>query len=97
MPTREIESADWAVFFHGFTNAHQGWFVTMEVLGDDIGAQVEAGNLLFQGASADLKHGRNRIDLIVVKLPIPISLTQSTSRGTFGSNRRRTASRKHFR
>ena len=53
--TREIPRNEWSAFFDSFSRLHQGWLVTIEALGGDIGAQVEARELPLQGVSADLK------------------------------------------
>jgi hypothetical protein len=55
MPTQEISRNDWTEFFHGFSSSHQGWLASIEVLGSDVGAQVEVRELLFEGITADLK------------------------------------------
>lgn len=53
MQTREIPRADWSHFFDGFSGEHAGWLVRMEILGSEIGAQVEARELPLAGISAD--------------------------------------------
>lgn len=58
MATLEIPPHEWGAFFDGFSLRHQGWLVTIEVLGDDIGAQVEARELPLQGVSAETNGGR---------------------------------------
>ena len=57
MSTQEILRNEWAKFFDGFSLRHQGWLVTVEVFGSDIGAQVEARELPLQGITAELKPG----------------------------------------
>ena len=39
--TKEIARDEWTAFFDTFSYRHQGWLVTIEVFGSDIGAQVE--------------------------------------------------------
>ncbi|HXG94066.1 MAG TPA: DUF5335 family protein [Blastocatellia bacterium] len=55
MPTEEIDRDKWAGFLESFSLQHQGWLVTIEVMGADIGAQVESTDLPLQGITADLK------------------------------------------
>ena len=55
MTTREIPRDEWVAFFDGFSRQHEGWLVAVEVLGADIGAQVEARELPLGGVTADLK------------------------------------------
>ena len=38
MPTREIPRDEWNAFFEMFSKQHEGWLVTVEVLGRDIGS-----------------------------------------------------------
>jgi len=53
MATRNIPRESWKEFFDGFSRRHQGWLVDVEVLGADIGAQLEAEDLPLEGISAD--------------------------------------------
>ena len=55
MPTREIPRAEWNAFIEMFSRQHEGWLVTIEVLGRDIGAQEEAHELPLVGITADLQ------------------------------------------
>ena len=66
MSTQEIGRDEWSAFFNGFSLRHQGWLVTVEVFGFDIGAQVEARELPLQGITAELKRsGEDVISIIV--------------------------------
>ena len=56
MATRDIPRESWKEFFDGFSRRHQGWLVDVEVLGTDIGAQLEAEDLPLEGISADHKN-----------------------------------------
>jgi hypothetical protein len=70
MSTKEIPRDEWADFFDGFSLRHQGWLVTVEVFGSDIGAQVEARELPLQGITAELKPGgEDMISIIVGDVP----------------------------
>ncbi len=56
MPTREIPRSEWREFFDSFSTEHEGWLTSIEITGSDIGGdQIEAGELPFQGISADTK------------------------------------------
>jgi Family of unknown function (DUF5335) len=63
--TREIPREQWKGFFDNFSKQHEGWIVTLEVLGSDIGDQEEATRLPLVGMSADLKSRESRIEVIV--------------------------------
>jgi Family of unknown function (DUF5335) len=56
METREIPRDQWTHFLDGFSRRHDGWLVTVEVLGDE-GAQVEARELPLTGITADQDRG----------------------------------------
>jgi hypothetical protein len=49
--TREIPRDAWDQFFTRFSNDHETQFVAVEVMGKDIGAQVEGRTLLLSGIS----------------------------------------------
>jgi hypothetical protein len=65
MQTRDIPREQWIRFFDDFSKNHEGWIVTMEVLGADIGDQEEANNLPLVGISADVKARENRVEIII--------------------------------
>ena len=51
MSTQEIAPEQWKPFLDTFTRQHEGWLVTLEVFGSDIGAQQEASELPLEGIS----------------------------------------------
>lgn len=53
MRTRQIPRAEWFPFFEGFNRRHEDWLATVWVLSPDLGAQVEARDLPFEGIVAD--------------------------------------------
>ena len=65
MQTREIPREQWIRYFDDFSKKHEGWVVTLEVVGSDLGAQEEASGLPLVGVSADVKARENRIEIIV--------------------------------
>lgn len=50
--TREIPREDWNSFFSRFSNDHETQLVAVEVMGREIGAQVEGRTLLLSGISS---------------------------------------------
>jgi hypothetical protein len=52
MPTQEIQRDEWKPFLDTFSRQHEGWLATLEILGPDIGAQQEAGDLPLEGITA---------------------------------------------
>src|ERR1044071_5668376 len=55
MSTREITRNEWTSFFDVFSKQHDGWIASLEVLGDEVGAQAEAVELPFEGISVNDK------------------------------------------
>ena len=49
MQTKEITQTNWPSFFDSFSRQHEGWLATLEILGPDIGAQIEERDLAFEG------------------------------------------------
>ena len=64
---REIPRAEWVGFLDGFSRQHEGWLVTVEVFGAEIGAQVEAEEIMLEGITADLKDGESVISIMLSK------------------------------
>jgi hypothetical protein len=53
MKTKEIPRNEWQEFFAIFSRQHEGWLVTLEILGSEIGAQVEERGLALEGIVAE--------------------------------------------
>ena len=53
MPTVEIPREDWVRQLNEFTNIHEGWLVSLDILSTELGAQPEIDNLPLLGVSAD--------------------------------------------
>ncbi len=51
MSTREVTRNEWTSFFDVFSKQHEGWIASLEVFGDEVGAQTEAVELPFEGIS----------------------------------------------
>ena len=79
---REIPREEWTGFMDSFSRQHEGWLVTVEVLGREIGAQVEAEGKPLEGITAELKDGSE--DLIVVRLPIRVRRHRRDAAGARG-------------
>src|SRR2546423_14227976 len=54
---REIPREEWVNYLDTFSRQHEGWLVSVEVLGAEIGAQVEAEGKPLEGITAELKGG----------------------------------------
>ncbi len=53
MQTKEIQQNEWAKFFDNFSRKHEGEILTIEILGSDIGAQMEEKGLALEGITAE--------------------------------------------
>src|SRR4051812_2178446 len=64
--TREIARDEWIAFFDSFSRQHDRWLVTLEVLGPDIGAQIESCEQALNGITAELNDtGEDVISILV--------------------------------
>ena len=70
MPTIEINRDKWREFFDDFSRRHQGRLVTIEMLGPDLGDQVEASLLPLEGIVVESGDGSElQIEIIVGEKP----------------------------
>lgn len=65
MATKEIERRRWNEEFNRLSLEHTGAIISLEIIGEEIGAQTEAQRIPFSGISADFKDGENRIAILV--------------------------------
>lgn len=49
MQTKEIPKNEWSGFFDSFSRKHEGWLVSVEIFGPEIGAQVEQRQMALEG------------------------------------------------
>jgi hypothetical protein len=67
---KEVPREEWAEFLDGFSRQHEGWLVTVEVLGEETGAQVEAEAKPLEGVTAELNGGgEGSISITVGRTP----------------------------
>ena len=70
MATREIKRDEWREFFDSFSKQHQGWLVTIEMLGADLGDQVEVRQLPLEGITVETSDGNEtQIETIAGEKP----------------------------
>jgi|SRR5687767_15140100 len=53
MQTKEIPKDEWPKFLDNFSRNHEGWLVTLEIVGTELGAQVQERELALQGIVDD--------------------------------------------
>ena len=49
MKPKYLEKDEWSTFFDSFNRTHTGWTMTLELLGTEIGAQIQDHELIFEG------------------------------------------------
>ena len=69
MQTVEIPPARWRPALDEFSAIHEGWLVSVDVLGSEIGAQPEISNLPLVGVSADDPQRGDAIAIAVAPSP----------------------------
>lgn len=85
MKTKQIARNEWPKFFDSFSRQHEGWLVTLEVLGSDIGAQVEERELAFEGIVDEWDEIRGNQVMIMIGEKPDDHITHSITRPTLVS------------
>ena len=70
MKTKEIPKNEWPKFFDNFSRKHEGWSVTLEIFGTELGAQIQERELALAGIVDEWNeiHG-DRIVIMVGEKP----------------------------
>ena len=82
MKTREISRSEWPEFFDSFSRQHEGWLVTLEIFGTDIGAQVQEHELAFEGIVDEWDEVQGNQIVIMVGSKPDDHITHNISRPT---------------
>ena len=82
MKTKEIPRNEWKEFFDIFSRQHEGWLATLEILGSEIGAQVEGRQLVFEGIVDELVNNQGNEILIMVGAKPDNHITHNISHPT---------------
>jgi hypothetical protein len=70
MKTVEITRDNWSAFCDSFSKQHEGWRVTLEVFGPEIGNQVEERDLALEGIAAEIDGvEKDRIEIMIGARP----------------------------
>ncbi|MCU1334865.1 MAG: hypothetical protein JWO19_446 [Bryobacterales bacterium] len=67
--TREIPQKEWLPFLAQFTRENRGAHARLEIIGQEIGYQVETEDRPFDGVSADVKDGEHTVWIIFGATP----------------------------
>lgn len=65
MATKEINRDSWNEEFNRLSREREGWIVSLEIIGPEIGAQPESQQIPFGGISADFKDNENCIEIML--------------------------------
>jgi hypothetical protein len=82
MQTREIPKDQWTGFFDAFSRKHEGWLVKLEILGPEIGAQVEERDLALEGITDERDEAGGNTILIMAGAKPDDHVTHSIPRPT---------------
>lgn len=82
MKTREIPKEEWGKFFDNFSRRHEGWMATLEILGAEIGAQVEERELALQGIVDEWDEIKGNTIMIMVGMRPNDHLTHTIGNAT---------------
>ena len=80
MKTKEIPRKEWREFFDSFSRQHEGWLATLEILGSEIGAQVEERELAFEGVVDEWNEAQGNEILIMFGAKPDDHITHNISR-----------------
>ena len=82
MKTKEIPKNEWPKFFDNFSRQHEGWLVTLEILGSEFGAQVQGRELAFEGIVDEWDEIQGNQIVIMVGEKPEAHITHSITRPT---------------
>jgi hypothetical protein len=68
MKTREIPRDEWTRFFDSLSRRQEGWKVTLEVFGPDIGDQIEERHMFLAGVTAEVADEADKGDKIEIMM-----------------------------
>jgi uncharacterized protein DUF5335 len=79
MRTQEIPKKEWTEFFDNFSRKHEGWLVSLEIFGPEIGAQVEERELALEGITAALDQTEGNTIMIMTGIKPNDHITHSVT------------------
>lgn len=68
MKTREIPRNEWTKFFDNLSRKQEGWEVTLEVFGPEIGDQIEERHMFLSGLTAEVTDRVGKGDTIEIMM-----------------------------
>lgn len=82
MQTKEIPKNEWTPFFDSFSRKHEGWLVSLEIFGPEIGAQVEQRQLALEGIAHESDEVEGNTIMIMIGVKPDDHITHSISHPT---------------
>ena len=82
MITQQIPKAEWPEFFDSFSRKHQGWLVNMQILGPNVGAQMQEEELALEGITDEWDEVEGNKIIIMTGAKPDDHITHSISRPT---------------
>ena len=82
MQTKEIQQSEWPEFFDNFSRKHQGTPVNIEIIGPDIGDQIEENGLALEGITVEWDEVSPNTIMIMVGARADDHITHSINRPT---------------
>lgn len=82
MQTKEIPKNEWTPFFDSFSRKHEGWLVSLEIFGLEIGAQVEQRQLALEGIAHESDEVEGNTIMIMIGVKPDDHITHSISHPT---------------
>ena len=69
MKSQQIPRDEWTRFIDNLSRRQEGWEVTLEVFGPEIGDQVEERQMFLAGVTAETTDGRDKITIMMGGTP----------------------------
>ena len=82
MITQQIPKDEWPAFFNSFSRKHEGWLVNLQILGPNIGAQMQEQELALEGITDECDEVDGNTIIIMTGSRPDDHITHSISRPT---------------
>ena len=82
MKTEEIPKDEWSGFFDTFSRKHDGWLVTLDIFGPEIGAQVVERGIALEGITNEWDQTEGNIIRIMTGVKPDDHVTHSIAHPT---------------
>ena len=82
MITQQIPRDEWPAFLNSFSRKHEGWLVNLQILGPDVGAQMQEQELALEGITDEWDEVEGNTILIMTGSRPDDHITHSISRPT---------------